>query len=82
MIWRSTLNIIAALVRNVLQGKHQCTLLEKADGWGWHWECSCGNWGVFHATENDAIRDYGKHLDPKAYRRWWESVSIEGLVRK
>jgi len=82
MIWRSAVNILWALVRNTLQGKHQCTVLEKMDGWGWHWECSCGEWGGFCDSENAAIKDYGRHLDPKAYRRWMESVAIEGLVRK
>lgn len=65
MIWRSALNIIAALIRNVLQGKHQCTLLEKEIGWGWHWQCSCGNWGGFCDSETEAIKDFNRHINQK-----------------
>ena len=81
MIWRSAVNILWALVRNALQGKHQCIELEE-DEFSWDWACSCGAWGTFLESENAAIKDYGRHLDPKAYRRWMESVAIEGLIRK
>lgn len=65
MIWRSAVNILWALVRNTLQGNHQCILLEKADGWGWTWECSCGSWGVFEPTEASAIEGFQEHCSRK-----------------
>jgi hypothetical protein len=66
MIWRSAVNILWALVRNTLQGKHQCILLAQTEDYGdWQWECSCGAWDVYAASENDAIKGFGRHLDRK-----------------
>jgi hypothetical protein len=64
MIWRSTLNILAALIRNFLQGKHQCILLEQAEDTGeWVWECSCGDWDAFSHTELIAIKGFSRHIE-------------------
>lgn len=65
MIWRSAVNILWALVRNALQGKHQCILLEYDLDWGWEWRCSCGDGKSLLASEHAAIKDFGRHLDPK-----------------
>lgn len=63
MIWQSVFNILTALLRNVLQGKHQCMVLEKADGWGWHWECSCGDGGYLYSSEVKAIKSFSAHIN-------------------
>lgn len=63
MIWRSALNILAALLRNLFQKGHHCTALSNdREGWGWVWECSCGHWGVNHRTEVEAIKDFSRHV--------------------
>lgn len=63
MIWRSVVNILWALVRNAFQHGHHCTALgNDRDGWGWVWECSCGNWGVNNDTEVEAIKDFSRHV--------------------
>lgn len=68
MIWKSALNIIAALIRNALQGKHQCISLRQEYHSGWEWVCSCGqsDWAYF--TEMHAIKGFGKHLERKKVR--------------
>ena len=84
MIWRSAVNILWALVRNAFQKGHQCIDLHQSDYGDWTWNCSCGAWSTFHETELVAIKSFGKHVDhdEPSSRRFWEGVSIEGLVRK
>ena len=85
MIWKSIINILAALLRNAFQRGHQCTALDQLEGQPeWGWECSCGAWGDYFATELRAIEDYRFHIsgDKKASKRFGESVAIEGLVNK
>ena len=72
MIWRTVLNVLWALIRNAFQQGHQCTQLEKDPypEWGWTWECSCGNWGVNHGTEVEAIKDFHRHTGSKRKPVW------------
>lgn len=84
MIWHSILNVLTALLRNAFQKGHRCLRLDGGGFGQWEWDCSCGAWGAFHHTELSAIQDYSRHVNhsPKASRRFRESVSIEGLVKK
>lgn len=67
MIWPSIRNIIAALIRNALQGKHQCIRLEghpEVQGKSiesWEWECSCGESYPYHRSELAAIEGFKDH---------------------
>lgn len=70
MIWRSARNILWALVRNFLQGKHQCTMLEQDEQFGWEWECSCGHMGVGYPSALTAIKRYSNHLKAPWYKTW------------
>lgn len=70
MIWRSARNILWALVRNALQGKHQCLRLEMMRLWegsysynAWVWECSCSPLATGKLeTEVHAIEAFKKHV--------------------
>lgn len=63
MIWHSILNILAALIRNVIQGKHLCIRLEHDEQWGWEWDCSCGEGRCLYPSEVKAIESFGRHID-------------------
>ena len=74
MIWRSALNILAAWVRNLLQGNHQCIRLEHDEQFGWEWNCSCGHWDSLHKSELSAIRSFSRHVKHPNYKTWGSRV--------
>lgn len=70
MFVRSALNILAAMIRNALQGKHQCIRLERTTVHEgsysyncWVWECSCSPFATGRLeTEAHAIEEFKKHV--------------------
>ena len=73
MIWRSAVNILRALVRNLFQKGHQCIRLESFIPFQqavpgrplvevWEWECSCGQSYPYNRSEMSAIDSFNDHI--------------------